>query len=48
MGDIKYGSDGTASFDQTANQWIGGQLKLVYPQVKGAAKVQAAPPWAKR
>ncbi len=48
MGDIKYGPDGTASFDQTSNQWIGGQLKLVYPQVKGAAKVQAAPPWDKR
>jgi branched-chain amino acid transport system substrate-binding protein len=48
MGDVKYGTDATAFFNQTANQWIGGQLKLVYPQVKGAAKVQAAPPWDKR
>jgi branched-chain amino acid transport system substrate-binding protein len=48
MGDVKYGPDGVAVFDQTASQWIGGQLKLVYPFVKGAAKPQAAPPWDKR
>lgn len=48
MGDVKFGPDGTAMFDAIASQWIGGQLKLVYPQVKGAAKVQAAPPWDKR
>ncbi len=48
MGDIKYGPDGTASFTPTGNQWWDGQLKLVYPQVQGASKVQAAPPWDKR
>jgi branched-chain amino acid transport system substrate-binding protein len=48
MGDIKYGPEGTAVFDQAAFQWIDGQLRLVYPQVKGVAKVQAAPSWDKR
>jgi branched-chain amino acid transport system substrate-binding protein len=48
MGDVKYGPEGTAMFDQPAFQWIGGQLKLVYPQVKGAATAQAAPAWDKR
>jgi len=48
MGDIKYGPDGAASFSQTASQWIDGQLKLVYPPVKGSFKVQPAPAWDQR
>ena len=49
MGDVKYDpADGTAIFPLGAFQWIDGQLKLVYPFVKGAAKAQLAPPWDKR
>jgi len=44
MGDIKYNSvDGTAIFPLGAFQWIDGQLKLVYPFVKSAYKVQMPP-----
>jgi branched-chain amino acid transport system substrate-binding protein len=48
MGDVKYGPEGAATFNQTANQWIDGQLKLIYPSVKGSFKVQSAPAWDKR
>lgn len=48
MGDVKYGPEGAATFNQTASQWIDGQLKLVFPSVKGSIKVQAAPAWDKR
>ena len=48
MGDVKYGPDGAATFNQTASQWIDGQLKLIYPTVKGSSKVQPAPAWDKR
>ncbi len=48
MGDVKYGPEGAATFNQTASQWIDGQLKLVFPSVKGSVKVQAAPAWDKR
>ena len=48
MGDVKYGPEGAATYNQTANQWIDGQLKLIYPSVKGSAKVQPAPAWDKR
>ncbi|PKN25278.1 MAG: hypothetical protein CVU64_20270 [Deltaproteobacteria bacterium HGW-Deltaproteobacteria-21] len=48
MGDIKYAPDGTASFPLAAFQWVDGQLKLVYPFVKGASKVMVAPSWDKR
>jgi len=48
MGDVKYGPEGAATFDQTANQWIDGQLKLIYPAVKGSFKVQPAPAWDRR
>jgi branched-chain amino acid transport system substrate-binding protein len=48
IGDVKYGPDGTATFDATANQWIDGRLRLVYPPVEGASKTQVAPPWDKR
>jgi branched-chain amino acid transport system substrate-binding protein len=48
MGDVKYGADGTASFTPTGNQWWDGQLRLVYPSVKGSHTVAIAPPWDKR
>ncbi len=48
MRDIKYEADATAMSSPTANQWIDGQLKLVWPFVKGASKVEVAPPWNKR
>jgi hypothetical protein len=48
MGDVKYGPDGTASFTPTGNQWWDGQLRLVYPPVKGAYTLAVAPPWDKR
>ena len=48
MGDVKYGPDGVASFSPTADQWIDGHLKLIFPSVKGASKVQPAPAWDKR
>jgi len=49
MGDIKYNpADGTGIANPTANQWIDGQLKLVWPFGKGASKVEVAPPWDKR
>jgi branched-chain amino acid transport system substrate-binding protein len=48
MGDVKYGPDGAATFNQTASQWIDGQLKLVFPSVKGSFKAQPAPAWDKR
>ncbi len=48
MGDLKYGPDGVALYGMTAAQWRDGQLKLVYPQVKGTVPVAAMPPWDKR
>jgi branched-chain amino acid transport system substrate-binding protein len=48
MGDIKYGPDGTAFYTPTGNQWMDGQLRLVYPPVKGSYKAEVAPPWDKR
>jgi branched-chain amino acid transport system substrate-binding protein len=48
MGDVKYGPEGAATFNPTAGQWIDGQLKLVFPSVKGSFKVQEAPAWDKR
>ena len=48
MGDVKYGPEGAATFNQTASQWIDGQLQLVFPPVQGSAKAQPAPPWNKR
>ena len=48
MGDIKYGPEGAATYNQTANQWVDGELKLIFPSVKGSFKVQPAPAWDKR
>jgi len=48
MGDVKYGPEGAATFNQTACQWIDGQLKLIFPSIKGSFKVQPAPLWDKR
>jgi hypothetical protein len=48
MGDVNYGPDGAATFNQTASQWIDGQLKLIYPAVKGSSKVKPAPAWDER
>jgi branched-chain amino acid transport system substrate-binding protein len=48
MGDVKYGPEGAATFNQTASQWIDGKLKLIFPSVKGSFKVEPAPAWDKR
>ena len=48
MGNVKYGPEGAATFNPTASQWINGQLKLIFPSVKGSSKVQPAPAWDKR
>jgi branched-chain amino acid transport system substrate-binding protein len=48
MGDVRYGPDGAATFNQTASQWIDGQLRLISPRVNGSFAVQPAPAWDKR
>jgi len=48
MGDVKYGQDGVALCESTANQWWDGKQMLAYPFVKGAWKIRMAPPWNKR
>jgi len=48
MGNVKYGSDGTAIFPCAAFQWWDGKLKVAYPFIKSGWKVKVAPPWDKR
>ena len=48
MGPVKYQTNGVATFVSTANQWIDGRQRLVYPFKWAKATVKLAPPWEER
>lgn len=48
IGDVKYSPEGIAYIQSTANQWVNGQQKMIYPLGQGAAKIKMILPWNER